>query len=475
MNLLLKNYVKMKNLDQKYIHNSGLIENDKERSVIQLTLKHLTIRIRSSFWYIPSLYGVFAILLALLSVQFDQSITSIPLIDQKVHSIFFTDIGLARTILSTISASLLTMTTITFSTILLVLTTFLSEFSPRTLQNFISDHSTQRVLGIFVGGFIYSILLLLFLKDTTRDIFIVPSFAVFLSIICLIVFVFFIHHVSNWMQVSNLIHRITVHVVDRIDQRFQLKSEAYKDAPWEDWESEELRHISPKVVKGNQSGYIKYLDLDSLIKQAIKDDCIVKVERKEGDYVDEDTAILSIWKVNNEKVDTDFHKFISIGREQSPIDQLDFGLTKIVEIALRALSPGVNDPNTAINCIDHLGRILTKLGKKHLPTTYHNDRNRNLRVMVEQPTFEDYLMKCFYPLRKYGFQDASILCASLKALTIIAEKNDEIIKEHIWSFSKYIIEGIDKHSLFSLDMNLINTQLKSLSKATVHHRDFSPL
>ncbi len=169
----------MKNLDQKYIHNSGLIENDKERSVIQLTLKHLTIRIRSSFWYIPSLYGVFAILLALLSVQFDQSITSIPLIDQKVHSIFFTDIGLARTILSTISASLLTMTTITFSTILLVLTTFLSEFSPRTLQNFISDHSTQRVLGIFVGGFIYSILLLLFLKDTTRDIFIVPSFAVF--------------------------------------------------------------------------------------------------------------------------------------------------------------------------------------------------------------------------------------------------------------------------------------------------------
>lgn len=209
----------------------------------------LLFAIRTSFWYIPSKYGVIAGLFAFLSIYIDAYLMNIEIIYHIVPGILLSDIGLARTILSSISASLLTMTTITFSTILVVLTTFLSEYSPRTLQNFITDNSTQRVMGIFVGGFIYSILLLLFLRETEAGSrFIVPSFAVLFAIICLLVFIYFIHHVSRWMQVSNLIHSITMNLMEKIEKEYFDLKEVHADPPWEDWESEELKLKDPKQV-----------------------------------------------------------------------------------------------------------------------------------------------------------------------------------------------------------------------------------
>lgn len=439
-----------------------------------MSLTRFIINIRSSFWYIPSLYGVMAIFLAIVSLKFDRYITNLEMIE-RIPAIFLTDIQLARTILSTISASLLTMTTITFSTILVVLTTFLSEFSPRTLQNFITDHSTQRVLGVFVGGFTYSILLLLFLRDDLSSTFIVPSFAVLLSIVCLIMFVFFINHVSKWMQVSNLIHNITLKIMEQIDQKFEDVSEVHEDAPWEDWESEELNHIKPQKINLNTSGYIKHIDLYGLVKQATIDDCIVKVEKKVGEYVDEDSDVLSIWNISNHKNIGYYEKYFSVAKEKAPIDDIEFGLTKIVEIALRALSPGVNDPNTAINCIESLGKILTKLGQKYLPRSYHNDSNRNLRVIFEHPCFYDYLFKCFYQIRKYGFDDTSVLYSALKALTSISESNSSKIKAIIWEFTEHIIEGINKKELLTLDKRYINEQLEALAKAADKSNVYKPL
>ncbi|KMJ58280.1 hypothetical protein AB685_10240 [Bacillus sp. LL01] len=115
------------------------------------------LRLRTSFWYLPSFYGGLAFLLAIGTLLLDNYLLSSTNAKNQIPAIFLSDIGLSQTILSSIASSLLTMTTITFSTILVVLTTYLSEFSPRALQNFITDHSTQRVLGIFTAGFIYCI------------------------------------------------------------------------------------------------------------------------------------------------------------------------------------------------------------------------------------------------------------------------------------------------------------------------------
>ncbi|MDG5790052.1 DUF2254 domain-containing protein [Evansella sp. AB-P1] len=443
-----------------------------------MTLKGILIKIRSSFWYIPSLFGAFAVVLALVSLEVDSLITANESILRIIPVMLLTDLDLAQTILSSISASLLTMTTITFSTILVVLTTFLSEFSPRTLQNFITDNKTQSVLGVFVGGFVYSILLLLLLRENeTTNLFIVPSFAVLFAIICLVVFVFFIHYVSRWMQVSNLIHEITYHTIKKIDNEFKDMEDVHEDAPWEDWESEELFNITPRKILSDKAGYIKYIDLNGLLKQATNDDCIIQIERKISEYVDNDTVIFSLWIVGNSRdlSTKNYLKYIAVGTEKTPVENIDFGITKIVEITLRALSPGINDPNTAINGIENLGKVLSKLGSKYLPKSYLNDSNRNLRVMMDRADFSDYLYKSFYQIRQSGFNDISVLSAGIKALTFIAENNSKKIKEVIWEFAEYIIEGIDEEKLLTLDRKYINRQLEKLARSVEHKHNFKGL
>ncbi len=429
--------------------------------------------VRSSFWAIPIFYALIAVILSLLSISLDAYIINHQEIYDKIPTVLFMDISLSRTILSSISASLLTMTTITFSTILVVLTTFLSEFSPRTLQNFITNPSTQRVLGIFVGGFIYSILLLLLLRPTdSATEFFVPSLAVFLAIICLLVFVFFIHHTSSWIQVSNLIHNISLSAMEKIEQQLHNENEVHDDAPWEDWESEELKNKQPLDITSHKTGYIKKINVEGLIKQATKDDCIIRIERHMGDYVNLDTTILSIWKLNHRHSLQDYRQYVSVSKKKAPEEDIEFDLIKLVEIALRSLSPGINDPYTAINCIDNLGRILTKLGKKYLPQSFHNDKDRNLRVIWERPDFHHYLFRSFYQITYLSFKHISVLLAVIKALTSIANNNSSRIKEIIWELSEYIIEGISQESLLTLDRNYINDHLTSLAKSTGHSKDF---
>ena len=441
-----------------------------------MSLSTILLRIRSSFWYLPSLYGVLSFGLAIFSLQLDAFLANNPSLYRYIPSMLLSDIDLAQEVLSSISASLLTMTTITFSSILIVLTTYLSQFSPRTIQNFITDHNTQRVLGVFVAGFVYSILLLLLLRESeATTLFIVPTLAVIFAIICLAVFVFFIHHVSSWIQVSNLIHHITLNTIEAIEKQFQDRKDVHDDSPWEDWESAEIKHRQPIEITAARPGYVLLIDINGIIDQASKDDCIIRIEKKHGEYVDHDTPLLSLWKINGQKDYGDYLKYISLGSKRAPVENIEFGLTKLVEIALRALSPGINDPNTAINCIEQLGKILARIGKKHLPRSYHSDKHRNLRVMLEQPAFSDYLYKSFYQIRHYGAEDVSVLSAIIQALLLIAVSNHESIKNKIWEFTLYIIEGINQQPVLQLDKRYLNEQLQALARATAHREEFKPL
>ncbi|MEQ6389157.1 DUF2254 domain-containing protein [Bacillaceae bacterium S4-13-58] len=430
-------------------------------------------RLRSTLMYIPTIYGIFAVIFAFFSIFIDRLITEDHSSKRFLPDLLFSDLYLAQTILSAIASSLLTMTTITFSTILVVLTTFLSQFSPRTLRNFITDRVTQRVLGFFVGGFIYSIILLLSLKDRgTEQVFVFPSFSVFISIACVLVFVFFIHHVTSWIQVSSLIHNITIHTISKIDEELTDKDQVTEDAPWEDWESEDLLILEAQPFYLNKTGYIQEIDVDGILEQATKLNCIVRLEKKLGDYVDQDTPVLSIWKLDESEEQKNFERFFSVTIQMSPAEDIEFGIVKIVEIGLRALSPGINDPNTAINSIDNLGKILTKLGKKHLPRPYMNDEDRNLRVIKPQLTFSDYLYRSFYQIRQSGFHDISVLSNGLEALTLIADSNDSEIKKDVWELALYIKEGIDSDALLSLDRKFVHEKFSQLAKACGHYQEY---
>ncbi|TKD68754.1 DUF2254 domain-containing protein [Pseudalkalibacillus hwajinpoensis] len=432
--------------------------------------------IQSSFWFIPTFYGVGAFIAAIVTLLFDRYIIQGNAI--ILPYFFFASYDTSVTILSTLVSSMLTMTTITFSTIMVVLTTYLSNFSPRTLQNFITDRITKRVLGIFVGGVIYFIILLLLIEESNKDtVYIAPVFAVVYAIICVAYFVFFIHHVSNWILVGNLIHHITSNTLTTIDRAYLDFEEANEGeiASWDSWELDEIKMKSPTTIRASRSGYLQNIDIPDLIKLATNQDFIVRLEKDIGEYVDEGTIIFSYWSSTTKPDASKLLNTLSLGTERTTDQDIEYGIQKLVEIALRAISPGINDPNTAINCINRLGKVLSRLGQKHIPEPLYHDTKKNLRVITKPVTYSTYLYKSFYQIRHYAREDVSVLASILQSLEIAAEGNKHDTHETIWEFGQFVIRGFDPNVLDEFDHRYINEKLEKLADATGFHDAYQPL
>ncbi|WP_368504378.1 DUF2254 domain-containing protein [Alkalihalophilus sp. As8PL] len=434
------------------------------------------LQIRNQFYFIPALYSVISIIFAIICFSIDRYLINHTDLFSRIPSYLITDINLAQTLLSTISSSLLTMTTISFSTIMVVLTTYLSEFSPRTMQNFMSDVHTQRILGVFIGGFLFSLILLLILREERANtVFISPTVAVGFASVCVGFFVFFVHHVGRWIQVSNLIHQITDNTIAAINRYYEDITPNDQDEPWKDWESEELILRTPHLIVNEKNGYLQVIDVDGLVKQAEADNIIIKVEAGLGNYVEKGAVLLQTYgSLPDQKKDL-YRKHLHIGEERATIQDIDFGLTKLVEITLRALSSGINDPNTAVSGVRALARVLTVLAKKNLHRSYYNDKSDSLRVILKQRKFNDYLYRCFYQIRQYGGEDLSVLTALLESLQVIAANNGTETKDAIWTFSEYIRSGVRRSELLDLDKQYLNEKWQLLAIHADKKDQFIPL
>ncbi len=416
---------------------------------------------RKSFWFAPILFSVIALILGILTFYFDWWLS------QRHYPVFpkvlFSNFNLSIMVISTIASSIMTMTTITFSTIMVVLTTFLSQYSPRTLQNFINDRPTQRVLATLVSGVVYCITLLILLKDESgQQLYISSAFAGIVAILCLFVFVYFVNHVANWVKVSNLIHNITIKTNKKIDNSYLYKKEELeKETP--ELNDDFFKDTEPHTVYSKHSGYLQQINIKAMIDKASKDDCIVRMLKTSGEYLLKGTPVLAIWSGSEEVNEDVYLRFLVVGPDKEPIEDIDLGIRKLVEIALRAISPSINDPNTAKNCIEEIGIILSKVAKHKLPSSYLTDENEKVRIILEQPTFVDYLYKSFYQIRHYSRQDISVVTEIFRSLRMIAENNHKETKKIIWTFKDYILEGIDYESLQNLDMQYLLRHLNELA------------
>ncbi|WP_338781377.1 DUF2254 domain-containing protein [Metabacillus sp. FJAT-52054] len=432
--------------------------------------KNRFLQVRASFWFIPLIYGMIALLLAYVSMALDQYASKHTELYDYIPDLFLSDMQLAQTILSSIATSLLTMTTITFSSILVVLTTYAAQFSPRALQNFTSDRSSQRVLGMFTGGFVYTIVLLLLAKGKSGDLFIVPALAIGVAFACLAAFVYFIHHSVASIKVSNLIFQIASKTMKAWKENYEEDQSlnAMRDYAG----AEEITSGIDRQLKSKKAGYIQHVQVRELIQAAEKSKITIKVEKSLGSYVDEGTPLLTYWG-QDELSDADsLLNQILIIPEQEPVRDVGFGIQKLSEIAIRSISPAFNDPYTTANAVEHIARILTRLGKSYTPTPYYTDEAQRLRVIFHKPSFEDLLYKSFYLIRHHGKEDTAVMHSILSALTIVAENNEKEVKDIIWKFSCYILEGLQEVDWISLDRSYLNHQFQKLAHACCRDGQF---
>ncbi|MFP4016121.1 MAG: DUF2254 family protein, partial [Halanaerobiales bacterium] len=191
----------------------------------------------------------------------------------------------------------------------------------------------------------------------------------------------------------------------------------------------------------------------------------INIYREEDDIRHKDLEIEEI-------DDNEFLKYVVIDNERSKKNDIEFGLLKLTEVALKAISPGINDPNTAIFCINQLGWVMSRIAVSSIENTYHFNGEGILRLIIEDITFGELLYKTFFQICHYGSQDVSVAGSILDALLIIAEGSSEEIKDQVWDFSNYVLGSFDKGVLQKEDKRFLNHKLARLARETDKRKDY---
>ncbi|WP_320046657.1 DUF2254 domain-containing protein [uncultured Ilyobacter sp.] len=394
--------------------------------------------IKKSIWPYPFIYGVLSLLGSFFIILIDSGY----FLDLQLHipNIFFTDIDLARMILGIVAASFITITTFTFSTTMIVLTMYMSQFSPRIVENFLTNKNTMQAFGIFVGGFIYSITSLLFMRrDLISEYLVISaSISIIYMIVGLVFFLIFINSVANLIQVNNVIKNL---YKNSLKNMVKYKDLIKTGSIISKIKVEKYRQL--EVVFCQQNGYIQYINHENLLELAKDIQAVIVFEKVVGQFVADDTKLISLYlRKNTEINETMVKKLLSciiIGERKTEEQNFGFMIQKIVEVALRAISPGINDPHTASHCIRILGILLRQISD--LENGYivkKDEEDENIMVVFKAFDFEKILYYTFSQLIHYAKEDVLVITSIFKALRFAMEKASKENRLIIITFSDYI-------------------------------------
>lgn len=283
---------------------------------------------------------------------------------------------------------------------------------------------TQVTLGIFAGIFAYCLVVLKTIRYGDTEF--VPGLAVFFAFVLALggigVLVFFIHHIASSIQASSIIASIAKDTIGSIKRLFP---ERLGHGPDEEEDQEQvlrsLEEMTWHVVPAEVNGYIQSVDNDALLRLARDRKTVVRMERGIGAFVVQNTVLASLAlddPPDQETIEA-LNAAYSIGRFRTVEQDPAFGIRQIVDMALKALSPGVNDTSTAVMCVDYLTAILAQLASRKFPVSLRYESDE-LRVITISPTFETLLAESFDQVRGSALGNVGIMIRMLGAIETLA-------------------------------------------------------
>ena len=389
-------------------------------------IAHIVEALRHSLWFVPAMSVALATGLAGTTL-WASTLTPSGTEPGAPTLLFGGGPDEARAMLQTIAGSVITVAGVTFSITVVALQLASSQYSPRVLRNFLRDIGNQVSLGIFIGTFAYALLILQTIRDEAGD---QPAFvpsvalttALGLALLSVGTIVYFIHHITTQIQISSIVEHIadeTVELIreswaDRDDER-PGAAEADRDdgrRPGDGWNV---------VTRAPRSGFVQYVAVERLIDIATDADGVIRVESGPGEWVDEGGPLLSVRGGSVADPDA-LPRHVRIGSERTMQQDATFGARQLADIAVKALSPGINDPTTATYCIERLGTMLIEAGVRADPPTEHLGDDGELRVVMKTPAFADIVAIAYDQIRHYGGEDAYVMGAVADALVRISRR-----------------------------------------------------
>lgn len=417
--------------------------------------------ITSSIAFLPSIISAAFLLLAMGSLYFE----SLPLaaaIERRLPSLLVPQEDNARLILGTIASGIISLTVFSFSMVMIVLSQASNNQSPRVIPGLTTVKYHQVVLGFYIGTIIYTLLLLLNFKTDSGEEEDTPAIAILLAmafaIICLVLFVYFIHSISKAIQVDNIMNSVFR----------KAKAALYREKDIANrTKSTKVDHIRnlAYTLKNNDNGYLKRIQLTELQQLARNHDLQIEILVEVGAFTVEGTPLmrLSADPMEHEDLTQQLQDCFDLSEEEVVMEDYEQGVKQLSEVAVKALSPGINDPGTAIKAID----FLTLLFIYRVQCEDRNcllDEENNLRIIEKDISLDELLHRYLSPIRTYGKGDLQINMRLLKCLYNLLHQSpynahEEVISKH----ASAVVYDADKNIQNLIDRGRLNEAIKTFN------------
>ena len=325
------------------------------------------------------------------------------------------DIDTARTILGTLVGALISLMVFSFSMVMLVLTQAASNFSPRLLPGLVSNKKHQRILGFYIGSISYSLLLMINVLPGDKQIS-VPGSAIFLAVvfgmICLALFIYFINSISQSIQIGNIYADLNRETLKSIESIKSNEKFIFCEKPtFDDW----------YCINAQKSGYVNNYSLGGLIGLTKENETKVFAAVEEGSFIIRGEPIIKTSKKIEEDNQVVFQKMVTIADEEDTYLNYSLGVKQITEIILKAMSPGINDPGTALTGINYLKVIFSELTQVQEVNAYENEAGI---VYFKSHQFGRILHSSMVAIRRYTKEDFSVMAAIIKLLKVTEHQTE---------------------------------------------------
>ena len=386
--------------------------------------------LKTTFWVMPTILVLAAGLLFLVTFEIDWAAYH-----HHLHLPFWVESGsadAARQVLIAIAAAVITVVGVVFSITILALTLASQQFGPRMMRNFVRDVGNQVTLAVFVATFVYSVLALVSITSIPHQPDFVPHLSVTVAeallLVDLAVLIYFIHHIAKSIQLPEVIAGIARDLMRAIDAEFpaQDAGESLLVPTGNEKSVPELLKLLDErggTVTANSSGYLQFVGYAQLVDIASRTDAVIRLDHRPGHFVVAGGPLATVWPRGAAgQVKLALAKAHVTGPHRTLMQDPVFAIDQLVEIAIRALSPAVNDTFTALTCIDWLSAGLSKLSGRTLMEAFYRDGFGRVRLIESDPSYAKMVNRAFDKVRQAGHGMPAVIIRLLHALAVVTEQ-----------------------------------------------------
>lgn len=425
--------------------------------------------LRTGFWFVPGLMTAIAVIMGFVMPAVDAQFAA-----SEYTPWLKTTPAAAGRALSAFGGATATASGVVFSTTIVVLSLTSQQFGPRLLRTFLADPVTQITLGAFIGTSLYCLLVLRVIREVEGNR-VAPDLSVALATLVTVLTLFqlivFIHHIAVKIQAPEVLRAVADDLDDAIDRLFP---ECIGKEPREELIRKESLSLNGDPIRADHDGYLQGIDGQGLMSLAAQHDLVLELPYRPGEFIPRDEPVAVVRPVNkiNDELRSEIAEHFLLGSRRTPRQDVECSIWELVEVAVRALSPGINDPFTAMLSLDYLGAAIGRLAGRQMPSGIRYDDRGTVRILAKPATFESAIDAAFNQIRQYGRGHADVTIRGLEILRHVASRaanghQKAIVRRHAEMFLRAGEELSEAH-----DREAVKARFDEVEKKLAREREF---